>query len=83
MPKFFFDVRRGCGALEHDDVGIDLPDFEAAYLAAHRAAIDIWAEARRAGTPLAACCFEVRDADDRIILEMPFREAVGLPIGGL
>ena len=32
MPRFFFDLRDKDGALEQDEVGIDLPDFETAYL---------------------------------------------------
>ena len=30
MPRFFFDLRDENGALEEDDIGIDLPDFETA-----------------------------------------------------
>jgi Domain of unknown function (DUF6894) len=60
MLKFFFDLRHDHGGFEQDDVGIDLPDFETAYLEAHRAAVDLWADARRDGRRLIQVCFEIR-----------------------
>jgi hypothetical protein len=65
MPRFFFDLRDEHGALEEDDVGIDLPDFETAYIEAHRTAIDIWAEACREGCNPARSRFESRPAVHR------------------
>jgi hypothetical protein len=77
MPRFFFDFR-DAGGLEPDEIGIDLPDFETAYLEAHRAAIDIWAEERREGRKPHCGCFEIRDAGGATILKLPFTEALGI-----
>ena len=77
MAKFFFDLRHRGGELDLDDVGVDLANFEDAYLAAHRAAIDMWTEARREGVKPTYHCFEVRDGSDRIVVALPFSEAVG------
>jgi hypothetical protein len=78
MPRFFFDLRLDGDGLEQDDVGIDLPNFETAYLEAHRAAVDIWAEARREGRKIGKCSFEVRDVHNEVVLELPFSEASGV-----
>jgi hypothetical protein len=81
MPRFFFDLRDENGALEEDELGIDLPDFETAYLEAHRTAIDIWAEACRDGCNPSRSRFEVRDVLGRIVLELPFTEALNVRPG--
>jgi hypothetical protein len=81
MPQFFFDLRDANGALEEDDVGIDLPDFETAYLEAHRTAIDIWAEACRDGRNPGHARFEIRDVLGRVVLELPFTEALNIRAG--
>jgi hypothetical protein len=73
-----FDLRNG-NVLERDEFGLDLPDFESAYLEAHRAAIDIWSEARREGGKPAYRCFEIRDSSGRIVTELPFDEALNGP----
>jgi hypothetical protein len=78
MPRFFFDLRLEGDCLEQDDVGVDLPDFETVYLEAHRAAVDIWAEARREGRRIGKCSFEVRDVHNEVVLELPFSEASGV-----
>jgi uncharacterized protein DUF6894 len=78
MPQFFFDLRNG-RILERDEFGLDLPDFETAYLEAHRAAIDIWSEARREGRTPAYRCFEIRDSLGRMVIELPFTEALDVP----
>jgi len=78
MPRFFFDLRDKDGALEQDEVGIDLPDFETAYLEAHRTAIDMWAEACRDGCSPGHARFEVRDVLGRVVLDLPFTEALNI-----
>ncbi|MBV8512669.1 MAG: hypothetical protein JOZ94_24135 [Xanthobacteraceae bacterium] len=78
MPLFFFDLRDEDGALEQDDVGIDLPDFETAYLEAHRTAIDLWAESCRGGCSPGHARFEVRDVLGRVVLDLPFTEALNI-----
>jgi hypothetical protein len=81
MPKFFFDLRYRGGDLDLDDVGLDLADFEAAYLEAHCAAIEMWAEARSEGRKPTYDYFVIRDVSNRIVLELPFSEAVGIHPG--
>ncbi len=78
MPRFFFDLRLKGECLERDDIGIDLPDFETAYIEAHRAAVEMWADARRQGHKPSEAGFEVRDARGTVVLELPFAEALGL-----
>ena len=77
MPQFFFDYRDKRGNLQQDTDGIDLPDADAAYLEAYRAAIDIWAEARRKGRDPGHGRFEIRNGSGDIVLELPFSEALG------
>ena len=79
MAHFFFDLHNG-SVLERDEIGIDLPDFESAYLEAHRAAIDMWIEARREGRKPAYRCFEIRDAQDRMVTEIPFSEVLDIRV---
>ncbi len=78
MPRFFYDFRDERGELDRDDIGVDLADFESAYLEGHRAAIDIWAEQRRNGRKPDVRSVEIRDASDTILLELPFSEALGI-----
>ena len=77
MPQFFFDYRDERGNVQQDTDGIDFPDVDAAYLEAHRAAIDIWAEARREGRTPGHGRFEIRNGSGDIVLELPFSEALG------
>jgi hypothetical protein len=77
MGRFFFDLRNG-SVLERDELGLELPDVEAAYLEAHRAAIDIWSEACREGRKPDYRCFEIRDSEGRVVVELPFTEALSI-----
>ena len=76
MPLFFFDYHNGEG-VERDEIGLDLPDCETAYLEAHRGLIDIWSEARHGGRNPAFSRVDVRDGLGRIVLEIPATEALG------
>ena len=78
MAQFYFDRRHHDVRLETDKVGIDLPDLEAAYLAAYHAAIDMWAEARHEGRDLRRHRFEIRWAERGLVLELPFTEVLGM-----
>jgi hypothetical protein len=80
MTQFYFDYRDHDGHSEIDDTGVDLLDLEAAYLEAYHAAIDLWAEARHAGRNLSRDQFLIRDENGRILVELPFAEALG--VGG-
>ena len=50
-------------------------------LEAHRTAIDIWAEACRDGSNPSRSRFEVRDVLGRVVLELPFAEALNVRDG--
>jgi hypothetical protein len=76
MPLFFFDHRDAQG-VDRDEMGLDLPDFETAYLEAHRALIDIWSEARHGGRNPDCSGLDVRDGLGRIVLEIPLTEGLG------
>ncbi len=80
MPRFFFDYRDKRGVLAPDEDGLDLPDFETAYLEAYRAAIDMWAEARREGHDPGAACFEIKDQHGNAVLELPIAEVLNRPL---
>jgi hypothetical protein len=76
MPLFFFDFLNAKG-IDRDEIGLDLPDFETAYLQAHRALIDVWSEARHGGRKPDCSGVEVRDGLGKIVLEIPVTEALG------
>lgn len=79
MPVFFFDV---CvrGRLEPDEVGLELPSAEAAYLEACAAIPGLTAELLRAGDQPRGYAFVVADEAGRILFEIPFDEILD---GGL
>jgi hypothetical protein len=77
MGLFFFDFRTQSG-IERDEDGLELTDVETAYLEAHRAIVDIWADARRQGLHPGYRCVEVRDSLGQTVLEIPITEALGV-----
>jgi hypothetical protein len=77
MPVFYVDYRRDDGGLETDEDGVEFPNIEAAYLDAYHSAIDMWAEFRHVGRNLSGHQFLIRDENGRVLVELPFAEAVG------
>src|SRR5262245_26177184 len=77
MPRFFFNFRHDHG-LDRDEDGVDLPDFETAYLEAYRGALDIFVESRRNGRDPDFTCIEVRDTNDTLVLDVPIAEVLGI-----
>ena len=75
MPMFFFHLRAP-GTFERDEEGLQCPDFETAYLEAYRAIPDLTAEFIRQGRDPMDLAFEITDADDQLLFEMPFTELV-------
>jgi hypothetical protein len=76
MPWFFFHIRDIRHDLSRDELGLDFPDVETAYLETFCAARDI-------GTAFAACGRNVRDfsievvnAADELIFRLPISEAI-------
>jgi len=76
MPIFFFDFREG-EKLSIDDVGIEFPDVETAYLEAFRAAQEIWFERLRQRQDPLICAFEIRDSARNLLLVLKFDEILG------
>jgi hypothetical protein len=73
--RYFFHLRVGKD-FSPDELGIDLPDLDTAYLEAFMAAQAMWGEllAERADPFLRS--FEIADASGRILLTLPFREVL-------
>lgn len=76
MPRFFFDYRDDHGHLERDDEGIAFPSLQAACQDALQAAADIRNDACCEGQNVADCSFEIRDESGRMLLVLPFTEAL-------
>jgi Domain of unknown function (DUF6894) len=76
MPRFFFDHRHGPDVLERDEEGIEFPSLEAAYEDATQAAVDIQTDACCEGGCATDDAFEIRDETGRMLLILPFTEAL-------
>ncbi len=75
MPRYFLHVREA-GDLVEDPDGVDFPDVAAARMEAVAAAREIMAEHIRKGLDVSSWSFEVVDEDGRLIMSVPFSEAV-------
>lgn len=75
MGRFFFDLGSADG-LHQDDYGVEFPSVEEAYLGACAAAIEISAEVQRQRSDPSLWWFEIRDSERRLVMEVPFREAL-------
>ncbi len=75
IPRFFFD-HQGEHGLEPDEVGLELPDLDTAYLEAFRAATEVWIEALREVRNPGRERFEIRDAGGQLLLVLPFSEII-------
>ncbi len=75
MPRYFFNVSIEGTVLEDPD-GQELPNPDAAWEAARKAARSLMASKTEHPVNWIACHFEVRDEDDEIVLEFPFIEAI-------
>jgi len=68
MPKFFFDIRDQHGS-EYDEVGLDLPDLDAARTQARRALGEMMLDGI-ANSGKVAICVEIRDSAGAEIVEV-------------
>src|SRR5262245_12369606 len=75
MPLYFFHLYgpEGCS---RDEVGIEYPNVEAAYLGAHQAALDISLDLLRRRTDPNRHSFEIMDQDGEVLFELPFSEVI-------
>jgi hypothetical protein len=75
MPRYFFHVSLE-GTLLPDTEGQDLPDADAAWESARAAALELMKAELDRPVNWFNCYFEVMNADDEVVLEFPFAEAV-------
>jgi|GEM_PF-736503 len=75
MPLYYLHVCNGNGFVEDED-GQDLPDVDAARMAAMRGARDIMSEEIRRGELNPASFIEVEDQDHQHLFTLLFSEAV-------
>jgi hypothetical protein len=75
MAQFYFHLWDG-ERYEFDEVGLEMADAHAAYLAAFSAAEDIWIEALRGRRDASHNRFYVANDAGRIVFELPFVEIV-------
>jgi hypothetical protein len=73
--RYYFHLRIG-RQFSPDEIGLDLPDLDTAYLEAFHAARAMWSEllAERSDPMLRS--FEIADSDGRVLLLLPFREVL-------
>ena len=73
--RYHFHLRIG-RELSPDEIGLDMPDLDTAYLEAFQAAQAMWSEllAERSDPMLRS--FEIADSDGRVLLILPFREVL-------
>ena len=75
IPRFYFD-HSGPHGLDRDEVGLELPDLDTAYLEAFRAATEMWIEALGEVRNPSRERFEIRDAGGQLLLVLPFSEII-------
>jgi hypothetical protein len=68
MSLFYFNLRDGTDGIQNSD-GIDLPDRDAAYWEAEQIADELMRNTKRRPRHWQ---LQIRDADDRLVFEMPF-----------
>ena len=73
--RYYFHLRVG-DTLSSDELGLELPDLETAYLEAFRGAQEMWTELLAEGFDPFSRAFEIADADGRVLLTVPFREVL-------
>jgi hypothetical protein len=76
MPWFFFHVRGIRHDLSRDELGLDFPDVETAYLETFCAARDIGTAFAASGRNVQDFRIEVTNAADELIFRLPIAEAI-------
>lgn len=75
MPVFYFHIRSDRG-VHPDTDGVRLPDDDAVRKEAIDRALIEMSEGVKHDEDRATWCFDVRDEQDRRVLEFPFKEAI-------
>ena len=73
MAHYFFNLLAP-GQSSRDEIGIDLPNAEAAYLQACDTALELSFEMLRERQDPSRHAFEVTDAEGQVVFEIPFAE---------
>ena len=81
MAHFFFHLRGSYQGLSRDELGLEFPDVEAAYLEAFQAAHDMQHELIARGQNPRAYAFEVVNAEDELVFDLPFSEVLDRQAG--
>jgi hypothetical protein len=81
MPHFYLHIRNG-GGYDEDPEGQELPDLDAARLAAIDGVRSVLSEELRQGQVDLNGAIEIADDDGNILLIVPFRDAVQLKLDG-
>ena len=74
MPRFFFHVRGADERLSRDELGLDYPNEETAYLEAFRAAKDLRGEFAVRGENPQDYVIEVANASHELVFDLPFAD---------
>jgi len=72
--RYYFHLRIG-DTFSPDEIGLDLPDVETAYLEAFKAAQDMWSELLVDGLDPFMRSFEISDGH-QVLMTLPFREVL-------
>jgi hypothetical protein len=75
VMRYYFHLRIG-RELSPDEIGLDLPDLDTAYLEAFQAARAMWSELLAERSDPLLRSFEIADSDGRVLLLLPFREVL-------
>jgi hypothetical protein len=73
--RYYFHLRIG-HTVSPDEIGLDLPDVETAYLEAFKAAQELWSELLAEGSDPLTRCFEITDERGQLLLTLPFAEVL-------
>ena len=75
MPLYFFHLAAP-DDYSRDDIGVEYPNIEAAYLGAHEAALEIGTDLLRRQTDPNRHSFEITDEAGQTLFEFPFTEVM-------
>ncbi|WP_114946771.1 DUF6894 family protein [Microvirga calopogonii] len=75
MPRFYFHLRTAQG-LKPDEIGLELPDVETAYLEAFQTALEMWPDLLRKREDPTRNTFEITDDLGHVIQTLPFAEVL-------
>jgi hypothetical protein len=73
--QYYFHLRIG-DTVSADELGLDLPDLETAYLEAFRAAQEMWSELLAQRSDPLRRAFDIADADGQVLMTIPFCEVL-------